>query len=372
MIKSFLRINKNSLINNLNLVRKISGTKKKIFPVVKANGYGIGAENLVSIFIEQGCEGFFVASLAEGVFLRSKFYDIKIYILYGICNQHDVDIAVKYSLIPVLNSLHQVSVFSNSITKEHKAVIHIDSGMNRLGISFNELENIKEIKLFNNIEIEFIMTHLSSAEELGSEVNKIQLARFYHVLDKISYILNQKPKISISNSGGVLLNSEYHGDILRPGACLYGINLDIYNKNLQKNYPEIARNAKFKNVIEIFTQVLQIHKVQKGCSIGYNEKFVASSDMIVATIAAGYADGILRKMQNGYFYLKGNRVKILGVISMDLVVIDITNIKEEIKIGDYCEILGNNVKISQVAKLYDSIEYEVLTSIGKRYKRVIE
>lgn len=356
---SIILINKKHIFYNSNIISKKS-KNKTICPVIKANAYGMGVESITKILIEIGHKRFFLANISEGIEIRKKFEDIEIYIL-NCGHPFNINVLKKYNLIPVLNNIEDVKIWTNNVLKQESCIIHIDTGMNRLGLSYSDVSNIKYTNFLSKLNIKFIMTHLACAEDKNNKMNEEQLKEFKkctRILDKI----NKNPiKTSICNSSGIWLGDKYLLDIVRPGAVFFGIN------------PLLNRNNPLKEVISLYAQITQIKKVSKNTSIGYGQTIKLKKDSLIGTISIGYSNGFARLLSNnGNVYIKKKKLNILGRVSMDLTVIDISIFKdEEVKKGDLVEIFGPNRSLEIFAKENKTIPYEILCNIGKNIPKLI-
>ena len=350
MIKdnSILKINTKNLIKNYNFFKKIN-KNLIIAPTIKANAYGLGDIALYNLFRKKNCKHFFVASIEEGIKLKNRNKKIKIYVLNGIQN-YDLNLFKKNKLIPIVNSTDEFNI----ITKSRLFFgVHIDTGINRLGINYKQIP----LEIYNNKKINLVLSHLSSADEKNNPYNKLQIKRFEKIKNNFK---NNKIKFSLANSNGVFLSKSYAFDMVRPGIALYGGNNK--NKKLKKNV---------KPVIEFFGKIIQIKSINTNEFIGYNQTFKTNRKIKAAIIGVGYADGIPRKLSNkNYVYYKENKFKIIGRVSMDSFTIDITNSKHNLKVGMYIEIINKKYDIEDFANKCETISNEVLTSIGSRVKRL--
>ena len=343
-----LNINTKNLIYNYNFFKKL---KKNLIvaPTIKANAYGLGDKRIYNLLLNQGCKHFFVATLSEGLKLNNKNKLIKIYVLNGLQN-YKLHKFTNANLIPVVNTIDEYNRIKN--TKIDYA-IHIDTGMNRLGISFKD---VKMLDLRNN-NIKLIISHLSSSDEYKIKYNIKQKKLF-------STFANQKNKsviFSLANAHGSIINKTYLYDMIRPGIGIYGC---YENKQLEK---------KIKNVINFKGKIIQIKDLQKNQYIGYNRTFKTKTKTKVAIIGIGYEDGIPRSLSNkGFVYFKKDRFKIIGRISMDSFTIDISKCSHDLKVGMYVDIINEEHKVDKFAKKCKTISYEVLTSIGNRVYRNYE
>ena len=343
-----LNINTKNLIYNYNFFKNL---KKNLIvaPTIKADAYGLGDKKIFNILVNQGCKHFFVATLNEGSKLKNKDNSIKIYVLNGLQN-YKLEQFTKANLIPVVNTIEEYKRIKNA---NIDYAIHIDTGINRLGISS---EDVKKLD-FQNDNIKLIISHLSSSDEYKIKYNIKQKNLF-------NTFINKKTKgiiFSLANAHGSILDKTYLYDMIRPGIGIYGC---FENKKLEK---------KIKNVINFKGKIIQIKDLKKNQYIGYNRTFKTKNKTKLAIIGLGYEDGIPRLMSNkGFVYYKKDRFKIIGRISMDSFTIDITKSSHDLKVGMYVDIINNEHKVDKFAKKCKTISYEVLTSIGNRVYRNYE
>ena len=351
MIKEsgILNINTNNLIYNYNFFKKL---KKNLIvaPTIKANAYGLGDIKIFNLLLKNSCKHFFVATLDEGLKLKNKNKLINIFVLNGLQN-YNLKRFLNSNLIPVINSVEEYIRIKNSGLK---FAIHVDTGINRLGIP---IEKTKEID-FKDKNIQLILSHLSSADEYSNNYSLKQNKIFTRLKNKCN---NNKIIFSLANSHGAVLSRSFLYDMIRPGIGIYG---GFENKKLGK---------RIKNVIILKGKIIQIKNIQKNQYVGYNRTYKTKTKIKVAIIGLGYADGIPRSLSNnGYVYFKENKFKIIGRISMDSFTVDISKSSHDLSIGMYLDIINDEHKIDKFAKLCKTIPNEVLTSIGKRVYRKYE
>ena len=343
-----LNINTKNLIYNYNFFKKL---KKNLIvaPTIKANAYGLGDKRIYNLLLNQGCKHFFVATLNEGLKLNNKNKLIKIYVLNGLQN-YKLHKFTNSNLIPVVNTIEEYKRIKNA---KIDYAIHIDTGINRLGISTEEVEKLD----LKNHNIKLIISHLSSSDEYKIKYNMRQRKLF-------NTFVNKKPKgiiFSLANAHGSILDKSYLYDMIRPGIGIYGC---YENKKLEK---------KIKNVISFKGKIIQIKDLKKNQYIGYNRTFKTKTKTKVAIIGIGYEDGIPRSLSNkGFVYFKKDRFKIIGRISMDSFTIDISKCCHDLKVGMYVDIINEEHKVDKFAKKCKTISYEILTSIGNRVYRNYE
>ena len=350
---AILEINKKNLLYNYRLLSNIA--KKSVnAATIKADAYGLGDLNIFKILYKAGCNHFFLATTEEALKIRRVNKKVNLYILNGLEN-NNINIFYKKNLIPILNSKEEIKILYESkfIKNKCKFGIHIETGLNRLGISIDDLDT----KLFKEINLEIIISHLASPDELKNKYTQRQNLNFIKSFNHFKSI-NYK---SLCSSYATMNNKNLHHDMIRPGITLYG---GCDNKNLKKKF-------KIKPVIVLKGKILQIKKISKNQYIGYNQTYKTNKMLKVAIVGIGYADGISRLLSNnGKFFLKKDSYNIVGRVSMDSITVDITNSKYPIKIGQYLELINYTYTIEKMAQKCGTISNEILTSISKRVKRV--
>ncbi len=329
--------------------------------VVKADAYGLGTEPVVRTLREAGCDTFFVARVQEGIALRPLLPQARIFVLDG-AQAETASALLAHRLVPVLNSLEQIEAWSAAARARNtklECAIHIDTGMNRLGLPPDELATLSTDanKRLRDIEIVLWMSHLACGDDCKSPMNAAQLERFRAALA----MLPSAPA-SLAASAGVLLGKEYHFDLVRPGIGVYGGN------------PCTGMANPFAVAAVLTAPILQLRRVDTGESVGYGATFRAGRRSTLATIGLGYADGLMRAIGNkGQGAIAGMRAPIVGRLSMDLVTLDVTDVPPEaVRIGAEVEFLGDTISLDEFAALAGTANYEILTRLGSRMARHYE
>ncbi|MCZ7449001.1 alanine racemase [Agrobacterium rhizogenes] len=326
--------------------------------VVKADAYGLGADIVSQTLFEAGCRNFFVAHIDEALALRLRLSaEARIFVLNGLQPGNETSCAAM-AVTPVLNSLQQIAQWSGHAKKLGKtltAAVQIDTGMCRLGLSPEELEILSaQPQLLDGIDIAFVMSHLACADEPDHVSNGAQLA----VMRKAATAFPETP-VCFSNSGGIFLGNDYHNALLRPGIALYG------------GAPSAANPNPMKPVVRLDLAVIQTRTVPAGSLVGYGGSFTASGPTRLATIAAGYADGLPRSLSNrGAAWCNGVRLPIAGRVSMDSIILDISALPEgALTQGSLVQMIGPDQTLEEIAEDAGTIAYEILTGLGRRYRR---
>ncbi len=330
--------------------------------VIKANAYGCGLDPVARALASAGCKTFFVATLDEARAARAAAPSAAIYVLDGFF-QNCGDAYAKINVRPVIGDLNELAewdVFCRRSGWEGGAGIHIDTGMNRLGLTVTEAQGIIPRINAGDHGITLVMSHLACAELLNHPQNAKQLATFREIASLFAGV-----PASLANSSGVFLGAQFQFDLVRPGAALYGIN------------PTPEADNPMQGVIELKARIVQIRNVEKGEAVGYGGTWTARRPTKLAIVSAGYADGYFRAASSNdgtrgaEVVVAGKRCPVAGRVSMDLIAVDVTDLeKNAARRGHMATLIGEGITVDELAHHFGTIGYEVLTSLGPRYARV--
>src|ERR1700709_140152 len=330
--------------------------------VVKADAYGCGADQVARALANAGCKTFFVAPLGEAGVVRSAVPAATIYTLDGFFqNTGEAYAAIDCKpVIGDLNELAEWDVFCRRSGWTGGAAIHIDTGMNRLGLTVAEAQGIIPRINAGDHGITLVMSHLASAELLNNPLNARQLTAFREIASLFSGV-----PASLANSSGVFLGPQFQFELVRPGAAVYGIN------------PTPEADNPMQPVVELKARIVQIRNLEKGETVGYGGTWTARRPTRIAIISTGYADGYFRAAsandgtRGAEGGVAGQRGPVAGRISMDLMAIDITDLPDKTaRRGHMATLIGEGITVDEVAHHFGTIGYEVLSSLGKRYARI--
>jgi alanine racemase len=339
----------------------------KTAAVVKADAYGIGIARAVPALAAAGCRSFFVALPAEGIAVRKVASDANVYVLSGPLDSDAAEAFREHRLSPVLNSMHDIAVWRR-VCQEGAlpAALHVDTGMNRLGITPTEAEAFAaENARSEAIPLKLVMSHLACADEPGHPLNRRQLESFQRVAALFPGVDS-----SLANSAGIMLGGDYRGDLTRAGIALYGGRASNVGDNPMR--PVATAEAR----------VLQVRRAAAGSTVGYGATATLERDATLAIVATGYADGYHRAAsgsgvplrgavaEGAHGFVAGKRVPVVGRVSMDLTALDVTGCEGAVSPGDWIELFGPNIALDEVAGAAGTIGYELLTSLGRRYQRM--
>jgi alanine racemase len=326
--------------------------------VVKADAYGLGASQVSAALVAAGCRFFFVATLDEGIVLRNELLaPCEIAVLNGPVPGSAEEFVV-HRLIPVLNEPGQIADWAE-IVRRHgplPAMLHVDTGMARLGLSAREFaEFVDELSQDSAILWRGLVSHLACADQPGHPLNDLQRARFASVSRHFGGV-----PASLAASSGIFLGREFHFDLVRPGAALYGIN------------PQPGTPNPMRQVVRLKGRILQIREVERGESVGYGATHVMDHPGRLATVAVGFADGWHRSLSHrGSGRLDSERLPLLGRVSMDLVVFDVSAVDPALaRPGGFIELLDDDYGVDAAAADAGTIGYEILTALSRRCHRV--
>jgi alanine racemase len=330
--------------------------------VVKADAYGCGLTPVMQALASAGCKTFFVATLDEARIARAAVKSAVIYVLDGFF-QTTGDAFAEIDCRPVIGDLNELAewdVFCRRTGWAGGAAVHIDTGMNRLGLTLNEAQGIIPRINAGDHGITLVMSHLACAETLNHPLNAKQVAAFRDIASHFAGV-----PASLSNSSGIFLGPQFQFDLVRPGAALYGVN------------PTPEADNPMQPVINLKGRIVQIRKVEKGETVGYGATWTARRPTRLAIVSAGYADGYFRAggsndgTRGAEVIVAGTRCPVAGRISMDLMAIDITELPSNAaRRGQLVTLIGDGITVDEVAHHFGTIGYEVLTSLGRRYHQI--
>jgi alanine racemase len=343
-----VEINLDALVRNWRRLKDHAGGARTC-AVVKANAYGLGAGECARALMEAGCDRFYVAWLEEGVALRKALgRGPEIAVFHGPPTP-DFSAFREHGLTPVLNSLEHVEAWKAAGADRPPAALHLDTGMNRLGLSRANW-GTASITL-GGLKPQLLVSHLASGDEADSPMNARQRAAFNE-----ARALWPGIPCSLSATGGILLGRDYTFDEVRPGIGLYG------------GGPDAGQPGGAEPVVRLLAPILQVRDCAAGESVGYGSTYTLKSPARIATIGLGYADGFLRSGSNqGICAIGGALCPVIGRVSMDLITVDVTH--TDAGPGDEAEFLGPTVALLDQAKRMSTIEYELLTRLGDRLPR---
>ncbi|WOH62768.1 alanine racemase [Bradyrhizobium sp. BWC-3-1] len=356
-LPGYMTVDLAALRRNFQLIASIANPAR-VAGLVKADAYGLGAIQVARSLLAAGCKHFFVAHAAEAIVLRPHLPgDVQLFVLNGLLPGAEAACA-SAAVIPVINSLSQLHGWRAQARMERRrlpAVLQFDTGMSRLGLAPAERAAVRmEIAQSPELEILYVMSHLASADEPTKAQNAAQLAEMQIVIKEFGPIPS-----CFANSAGVLMGKDYHGSLVRPGIALYG------------GAPQVNAVNPMEPVVSLSIAVAQTRTVPGGAMVGYSGTHVTHDCTRLATLCAGYADGLPRSLSGrGAVYFGGQRLPIVGRVSMDSMTVDISDLRDgALDFGSLVEVIGPHQTLEMLATDAGTISYEILTGLGHRFQR---
>jgi alanine racemase len=367
-----------AITGNLRAIRRHIGPGRKVLAIVKANAYGLGAVEISRALSRAGADWFGVTSASEGVELRQAGICEPILVLTGFWPGEEPEL-FRRRLTPTVTDAAQLIRLARAFARARGAAsrdrypfhLKINSGMNRLGINPNSVENFaRTLKKCPRLRLEGTYTHFASAEDFTSPQTAEQETVFLNAVQRLRSAGVDPGMVHLANSGAICARPGTWADMVRAGAILYG-----YHQNFQPpaRKQEVAAALLLRPCLSFRTQIIALQHVPAGGRVGYGATFVASRPSIIAVLAAGYADGLVRSLSNrGSVLIRGRRAPIVGIVSMDLSAVDVTAIPR-VAVGDVATIYGHDgrdaIEVSDVARLIGSVTSDLLCALGQRVPR---
>lgn len=370
-----------AITKNLRVIRRQIGRGRKILAIVKANAYGHGAVPVTKALAKAGADWFGVTSVSEGAELRASGIRQPILVLSGFWPGEERNL-IEHRLTPVITRIEQLPLLERAVAAAARTrrlrgpyPIHlkIDTGMNRLGVSVAEINSVVQaLASASHLRLDGTFTHFSSAEDFTCDKNEQQESLFRTAVEQLRAARVHPGILHLANSAAIASRPNTWADMVRPGAILYGYHqfFDPPEKKL-----EVEEKLGLQPAFSLRSRIIALRDVPAGQGVGYNARFVAERPSRIAVIAAGYADGIVRALTNrGRILLNGRCVPIVGIVSMDLTMVDVTSLPD-VRLGDVATIYGSDapggpsIWASDVARLLGSVTSDLLCAVGSRVPR---
>ncbi|WP_449409400.1 alanine racemase [Methylobacterium komagatae] len=353
---AFLTVDLGAIVQNYRLLaRKAQGAA--CAAVVKADAYGLGADRVAPALAAAGCRHFFVALVGEGVALRAILGPGPVIGVLNGATPGSEEACAAHDLVPVLNDACQFAAWkalARRLERRLPAILQIDSGMARFGFDPAEAAALLDAPdALDGLSLRLVMSHLACADAPDGPANAAQLSTFSEFRQRLPMV-----PASLSASSGIFLGPDYHFDMVRPGAALYGVA------------PQPGRDNPLRPVVGLRARVMQVRSVPAGTPVGYGHRAVTARDSRLATVAIGYADGFPRATDGFAGWIAGTRLPLMGRVSMDSIVLDVTDVAPGvIGPGSLVDLLGPEQGVDALAEASGTIGYEVLTRLGRRFHR---
>jgi alanine racemase len=369
LLPTYATVNLAALAHNLSRIKSFLSPGCEVMAIVKANAYGHGAVETAQSLTKQGIDQFAVASIDEGIELRLAGLKASIVVLGALFEEQVPDL-IAHRLTPVVSDgqiLPALAKAAHSHQAPYPIHLKVETGMGRLGFSPEELLTVLDNPILHrSLKIEGLMTHLADADGTDSTFTQRQLSSFNALLEQIRQRGFTIPLVHAANSAAIVRFPDAHFSLVRPGIMLYGYH----------TLPATIPDPDLSPVLSLHTTVAQLRTIPKGCSVSYNGTFVAKRQTRIAVLPIGYADGYSRQLSHrGSVLIQGRRVPIVGLVCMDMIMVDVTDIAP-LNVGETVTLIGQQGKESiwadEVADWIGTIPYEVLCGIGSRVPRLYE
>ena len=365
LLKTWAEINLAAVRFNINNIQKKLGKNIELMAIVKCNAYGHGAIEVSRQALNLGVKALGVSSLYEGIELRDIFKDVPIIVLSSGMNGQAEEF-IEYNLSPVVCTWQMTNTLADAARKRGtRAKVHIkvDTGMGRIGVWHEKADEFtRQVYKMPDIEIEGICSHFATSDEQSLDFAKQQFEWFNRCLEKIKDLPIRFKHIS--NTGAIFNLPEAHLNMVRPGLSIYGVSPSEYVKGAEKLRPALS----------LKTKVAFLKTIPNGRTLSYARTYKTEKEMKVATLPVGYGDGYPLSLSNkGYVLIRGKKARILGAVTMDQIMVDVTDIKD-VKTEDSAVLIGKQgneeITTTEIARMAGTIPYEIFTSINKRVQRV--
>lgn len=365
-----IRISKENLLHNISVLHSLLDTNARLSCCIKSNAYGHGLVQVGKILDED--DRVFrlnVFSLKEAVDLHQGGVTKQIQI-FGPLGFDEYEVAIQKGFVCMVTGeeIEHIQAIAKSMDRIALVHLKVDTGMSRYGVWYEQaISVIKRIAELENVSLEGVYTHFATSEDQHSDLYMLQKERFQKVIFDCTNAGIKPTYFHCANSGAVILDPTTHLDMVRPGISIYGLHPDGHTKKVLEE-----KGLELKPVLAFETSIAQIHELQQGESVGYGATFTAQENMRVAILPIGYFDGFDRGLGNvGFVRIKGEVCEVIGRVSMNSIVVDVTHIGN-CNVGDLVILIGEGVSADVIANRLETINYEVVTRLGEHIQRIVE
>jgi alanine racemase len=369
---TWVEISLSKLRRNVQCIRELAGARK-VMAVIKADAYGHGAVPVAKCLAECGMDWFGVATVEEAVELRAAGIHQPVLLLGGLYMSDPAHL-IEYRLTPSISSTMRLDTYAECARRYGQPIefhLKVDSGLGRLGLPLDRVKAfVDHYRELEGLQLKGLFTHLASAEDLVASQTDEQAQHFATALEQLRRLQVEPEWVHVSNSAALLAGRNFSENLVRIGGLLFGYSVPLIVPPGQ----ELPKVPEFEPVLTFKSRIVYMKDVPSGTPLGYSAAFYTRRPSRIATVPVGYADGLSHALSNrGYAIVRGRRARIVGSISMDLSLLDVTDISGT-NIGDEVILMGQSDRCSitatEIAQLLDTVPYEVLCSIGKRVPRI--
>jgi alanine racemase len=363
--RAWIEIDRGAIAHNIRALQSLLKPETDLLAVVKADAYGHGAVNVATLAEQLGVQYFGVATVPEGIELRQAGLRASILVMGAVQTRNQIEAIAQWNLEPTLCNPSQAKLFSEVLSKPLPVHLKLDTGMSRLGYPWERgLDFIEQVRMLPHLNIASIYSHLATADDPDPSFMKEQQARFEDVIGCLRKAGIPIPALHLANSAGTIFNQAFHYDRVRVGLSLYGIYPG----------PQFESLIVLKPAMQVRARITQIKDLLQGVGVSYGHRYITPKPCRVATVSIGYADGVPRNLSNQIQLLvKGQKVPQLGIITMDQMVIDVTDVAK-IAVGDVVTLLGKDgdkrILAEEWSNRLDTIPYEIVCGFQQRLPRI--
>jgi alanine racemase len=363
--RAWIEIDRGAIAHNIRALESLLQPETDLLAVVKANAYGHGAVQVATLAQQIGVKYFGVATVPEGIELRQAGIHASILVMGAVQTRNQIEAIAQWNLEPTLCNPAQAKIFSQVLTDSLSVHLKLDTGMSRLGHPWEQaVEFIEQVMALPHLHIASIYSHLATADDPDPSFMKEQQARFEAVIGQLHQADIPIPALHLANSAGTLCSPAFHYDRVRVGLALYGIYPG----------PQFEAGIELKPVMQVRARIAQVKDLPPGVGVSYGHRYVTSKPCRIAIVSIGYADGVPRPLSNQMQVLiQRQRVPQLGVVTMDQIVIDISNVTDA-AVGDIVTLLGQDGDSSILAEDWaaplGTIPYEIVCGFQQRLPRI--
>ncbi len=363
--RAWVEIDLSAIKHNIRELKSFLSPKTALMAVVKADAYGHGAVTVAKTVLEAGADWLGVATVPEGIELRSSGIEAPVLILGATYTVEQIEAVAHWHLQPTLGNLEAAKLYSQTLNRHLPVHIKIDTGMSRLGLSWQQaVEFVQLVDNLPHLQIASIYSHLATAESLDRTVMREQQQRFETVISQLADINLPLPCLHLANSAATLTEKSLHYDLVRVGLAVYG----LYPA------PHLQQAVKLKPVLQVKARVTQVKTIAPQTGVSYGYKFISERATLIAVVGIGYADGVPRNLSNQMtVIIRGQKIPQIGAITMDQLMLDVSAIPD-LQPGEIVTLLGidrrEQISADDWAKQLNTISWEILCSFKHRLPRI--
>jgi alanine racemase len=365
--RAWVEIDRAALAHNVTQLKALLAPGIALMAVVKADAYGHGAIEVAKVLLDHGANWLAVATVPEGMELRQAGIQAPILLLGAAHSAEQIRAIEQWHLQPTVISIDQAAKFQEFLSHPIPVHLKLDTGMSRLGTDWSKAKEFcQTVQSYSQLQIASIYSHLATPDELDETVLRQQQQRFEMAIEQLRPLFSTLPKLHLANSAATILDRKLHYDLVRPGLALYGFS----------PAPHLAAKIDLRPALAVRAKITQVKEIALGTGVSYGHRFIADRPTTIAVIGIGYADGVPRSLSRQLqVLLRGQWVKQIGNITMDQIILDVTDIPG-VQVGDVVTLLGKDGQLQITADDWamqlETISWEILCGFKDRLPRLYQ